>query len=106
MGKCVSIVVTNSIPGLVVEDGQVVIKRDCFTNEQQGDYLILTYKAKTMNGMLSNDLSAFPKHVYIIYQRLLDLLNLQNYTHIHTVICLLVIITEQQKLLKMSCGKI
>lgn len=60
VGKCVSIVVTNSIPGLVVESGQVVIKRDCFTNEQQGDYPILTYKAKPMNSMLENDLSAFP----------------------------------------------
>ena len=61
VGKCVSIVVTNSIPGLVVESGQVVIKRDCFTNEQQGVYLILTYKAKPMNSMLEDDLSAFPK---------------------------------------------
>ena len=61
VGKCVSIVVTNSIPGLVVENGQVVIKRDCFIGEQQGDYQILTYKAKTMNDMLENDLNAFPK---------------------------------------------
>lgn len=61
VGKCVSIVVTNSIPGLVVEDGKVVIKRDCFSGEQQGDYQILTYKAKTMNDMLSNDLNAYPK---------------------------------------------
>lgn len=61
VGKCVSIVVTNLIPGLVAESGQVVIKRDCFTNEQQGNYLILTYKAKPMNSMIENDLSAFPK---------------------------------------------
>lgn len=61
VGKCVSIVVTNSIPGLVVENGQVVIKRDCFSGEQQGDYQILTYKAKPMNSMIENDLSAFPK---------------------------------------------
>lgn len=61
VGKCVSIIVTNSIPGLVVEGGQVVIKRDCFSGEQQGDYQILTYKAKTMNDMLENDLNAFPK---------------------------------------------
>ena len=61
VGKCVSIIVTNSIPGLVVESGQVIIKRDCFSGEQQGDYQILTYKAKTMNDMLENDLSAFPK---------------------------------------------
>lgn len=61
VGKCVSIVVTNSIPGLVIESGQVVIKRDCFSGEQQGDYQILTYKAKRMNYMLENDLNAFPK---------------------------------------------
>lgn len=61
VGKCVSIIVTNSIPGLVVESSQVVIKRDCFSGEQQGDYQILTYKAKTMNDMLENDLNAFPK---------------------------------------------
>lgn len=61
VGKCVSIIVTNSIPGLVVESGQVVIKRNCFSGEQQGDYQILTYKAKTMNDMLENDLNAFPK---------------------------------------------
>ena len=61
VGKCVSIVVTNSIPGLVVENGHVIIKRDCFSGEQQGDYQVLTYKAKTMNDMYSDDLSAFPK---------------------------------------------
>lgn len=61
VGKCVSIVVTNSIPGLVVESGKIVIKRDCFSGEIQGDYQILTYKAKTMNDMLENDLNAFPK---------------------------------------------
>lgn len=46
---------------MVVENGQVVIKRDCFSDEQQGDYQILTYKAKTMNDMLENDLNTFPK---------------------------------------------
>lgn len=61
VGKCVSIIVTNSIPGLVVESGQVVIKRDCFSGEQQGDYQILTYKAKAMNNMLENDLNAYPQ---------------------------------------------
>lgn len=61
VGKCVSIVVTNSIPGLVVESSQVVITRNCFSGEQQGDYQILTYKAKPMNSMLEGDLSAFPK---------------------------------------------
>lgn len=61
VGKCVSIIVTNSIPGLVVENNEILIKRDCFTNVKQGDYPILTYKAKTMNEMLENDLNAYPK---------------------------------------------
>lgn len=81
VGKCVSIVVTNSIPGLVVESGQVVIKRDCFRGEQQGDYQILTYKAKPMNSMLENDLSAFPKsRVYNIP----DLIGLTKFTKLYT----------------------
>lgn len=61
VGKCVSIIVTNSIPGLVVENGQVVVKRECFGAVIQGDYRVLTYKAKTMNDMLENDLRTFPE---------------------------------------------
>lgn len=61
VGKCVSIIVTNSIPGLVVENGRVVVKRECFGAEIQGDYRVLTYKAKPMNSMLENDLRTFPE---------------------------------------------
>lgn len=61
VGKCVSIVVTNSIPGLVVENGQVVVKRECFGAEIQGDYRVLTYKAKPMNSMFENDVRTFPE---------------------------------------------
>lgn len=61
VGKCVSIIITNSIPGLVVENGQVVIKRDCFMNQMEGNYLVLSYKANTMNNMLENDVDAFQK---------------------------------------------
>lgn len=61
VGKCVSIVVTNSIPGLVVEDSQIIIKRDCFEARSEDNYRMLTYKANTMNDMLENDLNAFPK---------------------------------------------
>lgn len=61
VGKCVSIIVTNSIPGLVVESGQVVVKRECFGAEIQGDYRVLTYKAKPMNSMFENDLRTFPE---------------------------------------------
>lgn len=61
VGKCVSIIVTNSIPGLVVENGQVVVKRECFGAEIQGDYRVLTYNAKPMNSMFENDLRTFPE---------------------------------------------
>lgn len=61
VGKCVSIVVTNSIPGLTIEKGSIVIKRDCFAYHQQGKYLMLYYKSNKMNDMYSNDLNAFEK---------------------------------------------
>lgn len=61
VGKCVSIIVTNSIPGLVVENGQVVVKRECFGAAIQGDYRVLTYNAKPMNSMIENDLRTFPE---------------------------------------------
>lgn len=61
VGKCVSIVVTNSIPGLTIENGSIVIKRDCFAYNQQGKYFMLYYKSNTMNSMYSNDLNAFQK---------------------------------------------
>lgn len=81
VGKCVSIIVTNSIPGLVVENGTIVIKRDCFSGEKQGDFNILTYKAKIMNDMYENDINAFPKtQTYDIP----SFIGFSNYTKIYT----------------------
>lgn len=62
VGKCVSIIVTNSIPGLAIEDSYIVYKKgDCFSYEKDGDYLVLKYKAKTMNDMYLNDSNIYPK---------------------------------------------
>lgn len=62
VGKCVSIIVTNSIPGLAIEDNYIVYKKsDCFSYEKEGDYLVLKYKANTMNDMYLNDLNIYPK---------------------------------------------
>ena len=61
-GKCVSIIVTNSIPGLAIEDNYIVYKKsDCFSYEKDGDYLVLKYKAKTINDMYLNDTNIYPK---------------------------------------------
>lgn len=61
-GKCVSIIVTNSIPGLAIEGNCIVYKKnDCFSYEKDGDYLVLKYKAKTMNEMYLNDPNIYPK---------------------------------------------
>lgn len=61
VGKCVSIVVTNSIPGLVVEDSQIIIKRDCFEGRIEGDYQILTYKPYVMSSMYDSSSDQFAK---------------------------------------------
>lgn len=62
VGKCVSIIVTNSIPGLVIEGNYIVFKKnDCFSYEKDGDYLVLKYKAKTVNNMFLNEPDIYPK---------------------------------------------
>lgn len=62
VGKCVSIIVTNSIPGLAIEGDYIVYKKsDCFSYEKDGDYLVLKYKAKTINNMYLNDSNIYPK---------------------------------------------
>lgn len=61
VGKCVSIVVTNSIPGLVVEDNQIIIKGDYFESKIEGDYTILTYKPYVMSNMYDSSSDQFAK---------------------------------------------
>jgi hypothetical protein len=65
VGKCVSIVVTNSIPGLVVEDSQIIIKRDCFEGRIEGNYQILTYKPYVMSSMYDSSSDQFAKSRFI-----------------------------------------
>lgn len=62
VGKCVSIIVTNSIPGLAIEGDFIVYKKgDCFSYEKDGDYLVLKYKPTTLNNMYQNDSDIYPK---------------------------------------------
>lgn len=62
VGKCVSIIVTNSIPGLAIEGDYIVYKKnDCFSYEKDGDYLVLKYKSKTINNMFLSDSNIYPK---------------------------------------------
>lgn len=61
VGKCVSITVTPSIPGLVIEDSKVVIKKDLFEGKIEGDFNILTYKSTRINEPFTSDISFYQK---------------------------------------------
>lgn len=65
VGKCVSIVVTNSIPGIIVKDGVCTLVRDCFEGKKEGDYSILTYKPFPMSNMFETNTDQFTKSQYI-----------------------------------------
>lgn len=61
VGKCVSIVITNTIPGIIYRDGYLTIIRDCFIAVGEGEYAVLKYKAKPLNDMAQKETSQFIK---------------------------------------------
>lgn len=61
VGKCVSIVVTSVIPGIIMENGYLTIVRDCFEGLTEGGFALLKYKPKPMNDMSQSDTSQFMK---------------------------------------------
>lgn len=61
VGKCVSIVITNTIPGIIYRDDCLTIIRDCFTIVGEGEYIVLKYKAKPLNDMSQKETSQFIK---------------------------------------------
>lgn len=61
VGKCVSIVVTNVIPGIIMKDGYLTIVRDCFEGVHEGDFLVLKYKPYPMNDMYQKNTDQFIK---------------------------------------------
>lgn len=61
VGKCVSIVITNTIPGIIYRDGYLTLIRDCFTAVAEGVYIVLKYKPKPLNDMSQKETSQFIK---------------------------------------------
>lgn len=61
VGKCVSIVITNTIPGIIYRDDYLTLIRDCFTAVREGKYIVLKYKAKPLNDMSQKETSQFIK---------------------------------------------
>lgn len=61
VGKCVSIVITNTIPGIIYRDDYLTLIRDCFTAVGEGEYIVLKYKAKPLNDMSQKETSQFIK---------------------------------------------
>lgn len=61
VGKCVSIVVTNVIPGIIKKDSYLTLVRDCFEGLVEGDFALLKYKAKTLSDMYENNTDQFIK---------------------------------------------
>lgn len=62
VGKCVSITVTNNIPGIILQDGKIkIIKKYNFIFRNEGDFSILKYSYNTLNDMNSNKTDQFIK---------------------------------------------
>lgn len=61
VGKCVSIVVTNYIPGIILKDNDLILVKDCFNGLKEGDFSVLKYKPYIMSNMVSNNTSQFVK---------------------------------------------
>lgn len=51
VGKCVSIVVAQAIPGIVYQDNVLTLIRDCFELTREGEYNVLKYKLKPLSTM-------------------------------------------------------
>lgn len=61
VGKCVSIIVTNVIPGIIKKDSYLTLVRDCFEGLAEGDFSVLKYKTKTLSDMYENNTDQFIK---------------------------------------------
>lgn len=61
VGKCVSIVVTYSIPGITMKNGYITIDETLFSAIGEGEYGVLKYKAYPLSNMYKNDTNQFIK---------------------------------------------
>ena len=62
VGKCVSIVVTNVIPGIILQNGNIkIIKGNSFEFKNEGNFSILKYAPFPLNDMSQKETSQFIK---------------------------------------------
>lgn len=61
VGKCVSIVITNYIPGIILKGDDLTLVKDCFTAGTEGDFVMLKYKPFTLSNMSDTNTSQFVK---------------------------------------------
>lgn len=61
VGKCVSIVITNYIPGIILKGNDLTLVKDCFTAGAEGDFVMLKYKPFVLSNMSDTDTSQFVK---------------------------------------------
>lgn len=61
VGKCVSIVISNYIPGIILNDNKLMLVKNNFTLLREGDFVVLKYKLWTLSSMSDNDTSQFVK---------------------------------------------
>lgn len=61
VGKCVSIVITYTIPGITMKNGYITIDETLFSAIGEGEYGLLKYKSYPLSDMYKNDTSQFIK---------------------------------------------
>lgn len=61
VGKCVSIVVTNYIPGIILKGDDLTLVKDCFAAVAEGNFIMLKYKPSILSNMSDTNTSQFVK---------------------------------------------
>lgn len=61
VGKCVSIVISNYIPSIILNDNKLTLVKDNFTVLREGDFVVLKYKLWALSSMSDNDTTQFVK---------------------------------------------
>lgn len=61
VGKCVSIVIANCIPGIILKDNNLTLVDNYVTTVNEGDFIVLKYNLFTFSKMNSDNTSQFVK---------------------------------------------
>lgn len=61
VGKCVSIVISNYIPGIILNGDKLTLVKNHFTVLREGDFVVLKYKLWVLSSMSDKDTTQFVK---------------------------------------------